>query len=98
MYEDDKNKTDDRDKIDEPMESLDEPEEIKFPSKSDEEKSKEEIEKENGSSQFRYDTPFNGGSAHDKAGIKAAKEGKWITEERHYQEAREEVKEELGQD
>lgn len=87
---DDKNKIVDRGRIDEP-------EKVKLPPKKDKEESEEEIVKKNRSSQFRYDTPFHGGSAHDRAGIKAAKEGKWITEERHYQEAKEEVKEELGQ-
>jgi|GEM_PF-3610480 len=57
----------------------------------------EENKKHGGSSQFRYDTPFNGGSAYDKAAIKAAKEGKWIANDQDVEEGKQEVKRELGE-
>ncbi|MEO6392667.1 MAG: hypothetical protein ABIP75_12535 [Pyrinomonadaceae bacterium] len=50
-----------------------------------------------GSEQFKYDTPYDGGSASDRAGIKAAKEGKLITDVEEVEQAKEEVKEERGE-
>ncbi len=47
--------------------------------------------------QFNYDTPYGGGSASDRAGIKAAKEGKLVTEPEDVEQAKEEVKKELGE-
>jgi hypothetical protein len=47
--------------------------------------------------QFNYDTPYHGGSASDRAGIKAAKEGKLVTDRDDIEQAKEEVKKELGE-
>lgn len=47
--------------------------------------------------QFHYDTPFNGGSAYDRAAIKAAKEGKWIADDKDVEEAKQEIKAERGE-
>jgi hypothetical protein len=44
--------------------------------------------------QFRYDTPYDGGSVSDQAGINAAKEGKLVADK----EDLEQVKEEVGQE
>lgn len=67
----------------------------------DEAAEKKAIEEENkqhgGSSQFRYDTPFDGGSAYDKAAAEAAKKGKWVTSDEEVEKAKHEVKRELGQ-
>lgn len=52
---------------------------------------------EPGSEQFNYDTPYDGGSASDRAGIKAAKEGKLITDVEDVEKAKEEVKEDRGE-
>lgn len=61
-------------------------------------KKAEENKKHGGSSQFRYDTPFDGGSAHDKAAAKADKKGRWTTTDEDFKEADAEVKRELGQE
>jgi hypothetical protein len=58
----------------------------------------EENKKHGGSSQFRYDTPFGGGSAHDRAAAKAAKKGRWTTTDEDFKEADAEIKRELGQE
>ena len=50
-----------------------------------------------GTDQFNYDTPYDGGSASDRAGLKAAKEGKLVTDVEDVEQAKEEVKEELGE-
>lgn len=52
---------------------------------------------DSGTEQFKYDTPYEGGSASDRAGIKAAKEGKLVTDVEDVDQAKEEVKEERGE-
>lgn len=47
--------------------------------------------------QFNYETPYDGGSASDRAGIKAAKEGKLVTDPEDVEQEKEAVKKELGQ-
>lgn len=68
------------------------------PDAADKKAQEEENKKHGGSSQFRYDTPFDGGSAYDKAAAEAAKKGKWVTSDEEVEKAKHEVKRELGQE
>lgn len=65
---------------------------------SDREAGNKDIKKNKESKeQFNYDTPFNGGSAYDRAAIKAAKKGKWIADDDDVEEAKQEIKAERGE-
>lgn len=65
---------------------------------SDREVGNKNIEKnKEAKEQFSYDTPFNGGSAYDRAAIKAAKKGKWIADDKDVEEAKQEIKAERGE-
>lgn len=46
--------------------------------------------------QFRYDTPYDGGSVSDRAGINAAKEGKLVADKEDVEQAKDEVEQKTG--